>query len=120
MASAAQGAKFEGRVLGIIGETKNTTRIMQGEATGAAYRVPDVLTQKIGNVVGEIKSTTGTLRLTNQFRDLLSYVGKNNATLKLYLTPEAKLTKGLTKRLVESGTEVYNVVGDKIVRRELK
>jgi RHS repeat-associated protein len=40
VANAAQGAKFESRVLGIIGETKNTTRIMQGEATGAAYRVP--------------------------------------------------------------------------------
>ena len=107
-------------VLGIIGETKNTTRIMQGQATGAAYRVPDILTQKIGNVVGEIKSTTGTLRLTNQFRDLLSYASQNNATLKLYLTPDARLTKDLTKRLVESGAEVYDVVGDKIVRRNLK
>ena len=46
---------------------------MQGEATGAAYRVPDILSQKITNVVGEIKSSTGTLRATNQFKDLLSY-----------------------------------------------
>jgi hypothetical protein len=119
IANAAQGAAFENRVLGIIGETKNTTRIMQGEATGAAYRVPDILTQKIGNVVGEIKSTTGTLKLTNQFGDLLDYAGKNNATLRLYLTPQAKLANNLTKRLIAAHAEVYDVVGKKVVRRVL-
>jgi len=102
VANAAQGAKFESRVLGIIGETKNTTRIMQGEATGAAYRVPDVLTEKIGNVVGEIKSTTGTLRLTNQFKDLLRYAGDTNSTLKIYLQSGAKLDAKLTDAPEES------------------
>ena len=38
VANAAQGARFEKLVLGIIGQTKNTTRIMQGEATGAALQ----------------------------------------------------------------------------------
>jgi RHS repeat-associated protein len=120
IANAAQGARFESRVLGILGETKNTARIMQGEATGAAYRVPDILSQKITNVVGEIKSTTGTLRATNQFKDLLSYSQNNNAVLKFYLTPEAKLTKDLITRLVKANAEVYEVVGDKIVRRNLQ
>ena len=92
---------------------------MQGEATGAAYRVPDILTQKIGGVVGEIKSTTGTLKLTNQFGDLLDYAGKNNATLRLYLTPQAKLANNLTKRLIAAHAEVYDVVGKKVVRRVL-
>jgi RHS repeat-associated protein len=119
VANAAQGAKFESRVLGIIGETKNTTRIMQGEATGAAYRVPDVLTQKIGNVVGEIKSTTGTLRLTNQFKDLLRYAGDTNSTLKIYLQSGAKLDAKLTDALKKAGAEVYDVVKDKVVRRNL-
>jgi RHS repeat-associated protein len=120
LANAAQGRAFESRVLGIIGETKNTTRIMQGEATGAAYRVPDILTQKIGNVAGEIKSTTGSLRLTNQFADLLKYSSKTNSTLKLYLTPEAKLNRDLTQALIRAKAEVYDVVKNKIVRRELR
>jgi hypothetical protein len=119
LANAAQGRAFESRVLGIVGETKNTTRIMQGEATGAAYRVPDILTQKIGNVAGEIKSTTGTVQLTNQFKDLLSYAAKNNTTLRIYLTPEAKLAPKLIPALKQDGAEVYDVVGDKIVRRKL-
>ena len=93
---------------------------MQGEATGAAYRVPDILGKKITNVVGEVKSTKGTLNLTNQFSDLLDYAGKNNATLKLYLTPEAKLSDSLRTRLIKAGAEVYDVVGKKIVRRQLE
>lgn len=119
LANAAQGAKFESKVLGIIGQTKNTTRIMQGEATGAAYWVPDILAQKITNVVGEIKSTSGTLRLTNQFKDLLKYAGDTNSTLKIYLQPGAKLDAKLTGALKKSGAEVYDVVKDKVVRRNL-
>jgi len=119
IANAAQGSAFESRVLGIVGGTKNTTRIMQGEATGAAYRVPDILTQKIGGVAGEIKSTTGKLRLTNQFKDLLKYAGDTNTTLRIYLQPGAKLDANLTAAIKKAGAEVYDVVKDKVVRRNL-
>ena len=54
------------------------------------------------NVVGEIKSTTGTVKLTNQLSDLLDYAGKNDATLRLYLTPEAKLSDSLRTRLIKA------------------
>jgi hypothetical protein len=106
-------------VLGIVGVPKNTSRILQGEATGAAYRVPDILTKKIGSVAGEIKSTTGTLRLTNQFKDLLKYAGDTNSTLKIYLQPGAKLDAKLTGALKAAGAEVYDVVKNEVVRRNL-
>jgi MoaA/NifB/PqqE/SkfB family radical SAM enzyme len=93
---------------------------MQGEATGAAYRVPDILSNKIGSVVGEIKSGQSTLRLTNQFRDLLTYATKTNSTLKLYLQPELKIAPKLADALKKAGAEVYNVsIDNKIVRRQL-
>ena len=81
--------------------------------------MPDVLTQKTGNVVGETKSTTGTLRLTNQFKDLLKYAGDTNSTLKIYLQSGAKLDPKLTDALKKAGAEVSDVVKDKVVRRNL-
>ena len=120
VANAANGAGFEKRVLGILAEAKNTTRVMQGEATGAAYRVPDILSKKIGSVVGEIKSGQSSLRLTNQFRDLLTYATKTDSTLKLYLQPELKIAPKLADALKKAGAEVYNVsIDNKIVRRQL-
>src|SRR5262245_7697143 len=104
----------------IISETKNTMRIMQGEATGgAAYRIPDTLTQKIGGVGGEIKSGQSTLNLTSQFKDLLTYTAKTDSTLKLYLQNGMKISSKLADELKKAGAEVYDVVGDKIVKRNL-
>jgi RHS repeat-associated protein len=122
--NAAQGSAFENEVLGLTGMTKNTTRVLQGgEATGAAYRVPDVIEStlqgKLQNVVGEIKSSMGTLRLTNQFKDLLKYASQTESTLKIYVRPGAKLDKKLTTALKEAGAEVYDVANNKIVRRLL-
>ncbi|MFN2533193.1 MAG: putative toxin, partial [Pyrinomonadaceae bacterium] len=87
---------------------------MQGEATGAAYRVPDILKQKIGGVVGEIKSGQSTLQLTGQFKDLLTYATKSNSTLKLYLQPDLKIAPKLVDALKKAGAEVFDVVDNKI------
>ncbi|HEU4713185.1 MAG TPA: discoidin domain-containing protein [Pyrinomonadaceae bacterium] len=120
VANAAQGAKFEKHVIGILNQPKNTARIMQGgEATGAAYRIPDLLPKKIGEVLGEIKSNQSTLQLTNQFRDLLTYATKTNNTLKLYVTPETKIAPKLADALKEAGAEVYDVAGNTISKRKL-
>jgi hypothetical protein len=95
----------------------------KGEATGAAYRVPDVIENtlqgKLQNVVGEIKSSMSTLRLTDQFKDLLKYARNTESQLKIYLRPGSTLDKNLTKALKDAGAAVYDVADGRITRRQL-
>jgi RHS repeat-associated protein len=125
VAAMAQARAFEQRVLGIIGVQKNTLRIMKGEAKGAAYRIPDAMygsmTGKIENVLAEIKSGR-MIDLTPQLKDFIRFVSNKETpwTFNLYVRPDAVLSSQLIQQLKSVGANVYDVVGNNLVKRELR
>ena len=67
-------------------------------------------------------SITGTFRaltLTNQIKDLLRYAGDTNSNPQDLSATRAKLDAKLTDALKKAGAEVYDVVKDRVVRRNL-
>jgi RHS repeat-associated protein len=114
---AASGRAFEKGVLGILGVAKNTSRILNGEATGAAYRVPDIL-DKVKGVLGEIKGAQY-LSYTGNLKDFINYAGKTGISFNLYVRPGTTLSRPLVQQLKNIGARVYDVVDGRLVPRTL-
>jgi RHS repeat-associated protein len=82
------------------GIVKNTRRITP--ATGAAYRVPDVLDDSI-NLIGDVKNV-GKLSYTRQLRDIAAWAKDNGYTFVLWIRPGGGTTlSGPLKEAVGRG-----------------
>jgi hypothetical protein len=116
--NAASGRAFEQGTLGLLGAAKNTERILTGEATGAAYRIPDIL-DHISKTLGEIKGVKD-LSLTTQLDDFITYCRDTGYSFNLYVRPDTTLTEDLVDALKEIGAKVYDVVDGQFVERVLE
>lgn len=117
MANAERGGQFANQVHGIVGTVQNTERILQGQATGAAYRIPDMLSH-IDKVLGEIKGVQN-LSNTGQLRDFIGFAKETGYSFNLYVKPDTTLTKELIKNLKSVGAKVFDVVDGKAIQRQL-
>jgi len=93
MENARSGGAFQNQGHGLLGTRmqRNTERILKGQATVAAYRIPDIL-DKINNVIGEIKGVKN-LSLTGQLRDFIYYAKNQGFSFNLYVRPDTKLSR---------------------------
>ena len=115
---ARAGNALEAKAQEFTEGVKNTQRILQGEgeATGAKYRVPDLLV-KVGDkikAIGEVKDTAK-LGTSNQLSDLMGAAKDSGAKFSLYLGEKTQLTKPLATQLYNSGAAVYRYTGGKFV-----
>lgn len=83
----------------LAGIVKNTERIRS--ATGAAYRVPDIL-DHADKIIGEVKNYNGTLSLTGQIKDDIAYAQQNGYTMVLQVSQSTQLSQPL-QQLVNQG-----------------
>ena len=107
-------------VLGAITSPKNSERILVGDATDAAFRIPDVIDRTRG-FIAEIKSSRS-LDLTDQIGDFLRYAVNETPPLKfrLYVMQDTVLSDRLINAIVDSGSSVFNVTPNGIAARILR
>jgi hypothetical protein len=103
----AKGKEFEDQVKGVLGAPKKYDRILQGTATDAAFRVPDIL-NTTDMVLGEIKAVKN-LGLTTQLQDFIGFCKESDYSFSLYVKPDTTLSSELRKALKEIGASVYDV-----------
>jgi len=113
---ARAGNALEAKAQEFTEGVKNTQRILQGQATGANYRVPDLMV-KVGDdikAIGEVKDTAK-LSNTKQLADLMGAAKDSGAKFSLYLGEKTQLTKPLATQLYNNGAAVYRYTGGKFV-----
>ncbi|MCX6611625.1 MAG: putative toxin [Acidobacteria bacterium] len=114
---AGQALAKSGQALELLAQqfnslSKNTERILQGQANGAAYRVPDLLTKGANglvNFVGEVKDVTR-LNLTKQLGDLFNYAKDQGTSLNLYVRNGAAFSQKLLQQISDTGSKVHQYV----------
>ena len=114
---ARSGQSLERAAQAFTGLAKNGEQILKGQANGANYRIPDLLTKGangLANFVGEVKNVAQ-LSLTKQLGDLFNYAKDEGTTLNLYVRNGATFSQNLLKQISTSGSQVYQYVDNKWV-----
>jgi hypothetical protein len=90
-----------------LGTSKNSgqQRILEGEANGAQFRVPDFL-NSAKNFIAEVKDTAK-LNLTNQLKDFMSFAKTKGLSFNLLTRDGTKLSEPLLKALEENKATIY-------------
>jgi len=108
---AKSGEWLEHAAQTFTGLSKNFSRILQGTATSAKYRIPDLLSSTT-RFIGEAKGAAK-LSLTRQFRDLFKYTKETNSRFSLFIGAKAELSRPLLEAVDQSKTKVYRYVDNK-------
>jgi len=113
---AKAGNFLEEKAQEFTGLTKNTDRILQGQASGAQYRVPDLMV-KVGDKIQAIGEVKDTAKLTNskQLTDLMAAAKDSGSQFSLYIGEKTQLSKPLATQLLNSGAQVYQYINGKFV-----
>ncbi len=111
---SGRGQQLEKAASDFTGWLKNTGRILEDEATGAKFRVPDFL-QKGINILGEVKDTAK-LNLTNQIKDFFAYA-KDNPGMKVnfFTRNGTSFSQPLLDAIKQNGAKVFQQVDGKWV-----
>jgi RHS repeat-associated protein len=83
-------------------------RILEGQANGASYRVPDLL-NRAANYIGEVKDASK-LSLTKQLNDLFTYATKQGTSLNLFTRNGTTFSQNLLRQISDTGSRVYQYV----------
>jgi RHS repeat-associated protein len=111
---AKAGNALEEAVQKHTGLARNGEHIMEnGEANGAAFRKPDLLSKAL-NVIGEVKDTAK-LNLTKQLGDYLSYAKSERLSFNLYTRDGTKFSEPLLKALEAGKASIFQLQNGKWV-----